>query len=196
MQLRVQQFQSLLQRHIPLSKHVRACASARQNNAGVISRNVDTADIDPGEWDRIMEINLRGPFRRMQAEIKQMLKQGNGGSIVNCSSIGGLRGVAGLPAYVASKHGLFGLTKAAALEVRKKGIRINAVCPGQIDTPMNEWLTGGDAEKTRQMVEQTQPIGRLGTPEEIADAVLWLVSPGATFVIGAAIPVDGGQSAW
>lgn len=166
------------------------------NNAGVISRHIETSELPGDEWDRVIAINLRGAFRCMQAEIQKMLKQGDGGSIINCASIGGLRGVAGLPAYIASKHGLIGLTKAAALEVCKKGIRVNAVCPGQIDTPMNDWLTGGDKEKTAEMIEQTQPIGRLGKPEEIASAVLWLASPGAAFTIGAAIPVDGGQSAW
>lgn len=164
------------------------------NNAGIITPNVPTADFDIDDWDRIVAVNLRGTFRCMQAELKHMVPQG-AGAIVNVSSIGGLVGVAGLPAYCASKHGILGLTKSAALDYCGRGIRINAVCPGQIDTPMNTGLTGGDEEKVRQMLEATQPIGRLGTADEIAAAILWLAGPAASFMIGAAVPVDGGQAA-
>jgi NAD(P)-dependent dehydrogenase (short-subunit alcohol dehydrogenase family) len=164
------------------------------NNAGVITRHIETAELSLEEWNRVMATNLTGTFLCMQAEIRQMLKQG-GGTIVNCSSIGGLRGVAGLPAYIASKHGVVGLTKAAALEYCRKDIRINAVCPGQIATPMNDWLTNGDKQMEAEMIEKTQPIGRLGSAEEIADAVLWLASPNASFMVGATVSVDGGQAA-
>jgi NAD(P)-dependent dehydrogenase (short-subunit alcohol dehydrogenase family) len=114
-----------------------------------------------------------------------------GGAIVNCSSIAGLVGFPGLSAYVASKHGVIGLTKTAALEYAQAGIRVNAVCPGVIDTDMVQRFTHGDRTATAELVA-TEPVGRLGTPEEIADAVVWLCSPGSSFVTGQAIAVDGG----
>ncbi|KXV75474.1 oxidoreductase [Acetobacter malorum] len=163
------------------------------NNAGVISQHHDTADLPDAEWDRVMSVNLRGTWYCMKHELKQMLSQGSG-AIVNASSIGGLNGVAGVPAYIASKHGIIGLTKSAALECATKGIRINAVCPGVIETPMLDWLTGGDATVKAELVK-AQPIGRLGKPEEIAAAVLWLCSSDASLVLGHALSVDGGYSA-
>jgi NAD(P)-dependent dehydrogenase (short-subunit alcohol dehydrogenase family) len=126
----------------------------------------------------------------MKAEIPKMLEHG-GGAIVNCSSIAGLVGFAGSAAYVASKHGVVGLTKAAALDYAAKGIRVNAVCPGVIDTPMIDRATHGeDAAKTQ--FAASEPVGRLGRPEEIADAVVWLGSDASSFVTGQAIAVDGG----
>ena len=163
------------------------------NNAGVISKHSDTVDLPDTEWDRVIAINLRGVWNCMKFEIPEMLKH-NSGAIVNNASVGGINGFAGLPAYTASKHGVVGLTKTAALEYATKGIRINAVCPGMIDTPMNDGLVGGDDKLQAKMLEAA-PIGRLGKPEEIANAVLWLSSTDASFVIGHALPVDGGFSA-
>ena len=163
------------------------------NNAGVMQRRVDTADISGDEWDRVMAINLRGVWSCMKHELRQMLQQGSG-AIVNCSSIGGVIGNPGLAAYSAAKHGVLGLTQSAALEYAARGIRINAVCPGTIKTPMVQSMTGGDPKALAEMVKN-EPIGRLGEPEEIAAAVLWLCSPGASFVVGHALLVDGGYTA-
>jgi NAD(P)-dependent dehydrogenase (short-subunit alcohol dehydrogenase family) len=129
----------------------------------------------------------------MKHELRQMREQGSG-AIVNCSSLGGLVGFPGRASYHASKHGVLGLTKSAALEYAPRGIRINAVCPGTIDTPMvADMLTKGELDMTDAI--RHQPIGRLGTADEIAAAVLWLCSPGSSFVIGVALPVDGGYTA-
>ena len=163
------------------------------NNAGVMQRRADTADISGDEWDRVLTINLRGVWSCMKYELRQMLRQG-GGAIVNCSSIGGVVGNPGLAAYHAAKHGVLGLTQTAALEYAARGIRINAVCPGTIKTPMVQSMTGGDPKALAEMVKN-EPIGRLGEPEEIAAAVLWLCSPGASFVVGHALLVDGGYTA-
>jgi NAD(P)-dependent dehydrogenase (short-subunit alcohol dehydrogenase family) len=163
------------------------------NNAGVMQRRADTADISGDEWDRVLAINLRGVWSCMKEELRQMLRQG-GGSIVNCSSIGGIIGNPGLAAYHAAKHGVIGLTQTAALEYAVRGIRINAVCPGTIKTPMVQAMIGGDAHVLAQMVKD-EPIGRLAEPEEIASAVLWLCSPGASFVVGHPLLVDGGYTA-
>ena len=163
------------------------------NNAGVMQRRVETADISGDEWDRVMAINLRGVWSCMKHELRQMLQQGSG-AIVNCSSIGGVIGNPGLAAYAAAKHGVIGLTQSAALEYAARGIRINAVCPGTIKTPMVQSMTGGDSKALAEMVKD-EPIGRLGEPEEIAAAVLWLCSPGASFVVGHALLVDGGYTA-
>jgi len=163
------------------------------NNAGVMQRRVETAEISGDEWDRVMAINLRGVWICMKYELRQMLRQGSG-AIVNCSSIGGVIGVAGVAAYHAAKHGVIGLTKTAALEYAARGIRINAVCPGSINTPMVQSMTGGDPKVLAEMVKD-EPIGRLGEPEEIAAAVLWLCSPGASYVVGHALLVDGGYTA-
>lgn len=160
------------------------------NNAGIEGVSAATADCTPENWDRVIAINLTGIWLCMKAEIPRMLQQG-GGVIVNCASIAGLVGFAGSPAYVASKHGVVGLTKTAALDYANVGIRVNAVCPGVIRTPMVERVLA-NTPSLETMLTAGEPIGRLGTPEEIADAVLWLAAPGAAFVTGQAIAVDGG----
>jgi NAD(P)-dependent dehydrogenase (short-subunit alcohol dehydrogenase family) len=162
---------------------------AAYNNAGVISRPVPTADQSNEEWDRIMAINLRGVWVCMREELRVMLKQGSG-AIVNCSSIGGVTGTPGLSAYITAKHGVIGLTRTAALEYITKGIRVNAICPGMIETPMAQFVTQGNKETAATMAKEA-PIGRFGQPEEVAAAVLWLCSPGASYVVGHALIVDG-----
>jgi NAD(P)-dependent dehydrogenase (short-subunit alcohol dehydrogenase family) len=159
------------------------------NNAGVENKATPLAEIELGEWDRILGINLRGTFVCMKYELAQMLKQG-GGVIVNTSSGAGIRGVAGGSAYAASKHAIIGMTKSAALDYAKSNIRVNAVLPGNIETPMMDRFTGGDIQKAIDL----EPVGRLGRPEEIAEAVLWMSSDLGSFVTGASISVDGGWS--
>jgi len=163
------------------------------NNAGVEGKLATTVDCTDEIWDRTIGVNLKGVWLCMKAEIPLMLKQG-GGAIVNTASAAGLVGVGMMPAYVASKHGVVGLTKTAALEYAKSGIRVNAVCPGGIQTPM--------LERAIQMMPQLgeaaiamEPVGRLGKPEEIAEAVIWLCSDAASFVTGHAMAVDGGMVA-
>ena len=162
------------------------------NNAGVQSPVAETADASGEEFDRINAINLRGVWNCMKYELRQMREQGSG-AIVSNSSLGGLVGVAGRGVYHASKHGVLGLTKSAALEYAARGIRINAVCPGIIETPMVAGMLTSEAEAMKEMMKDV-PIGRLGRPEEIAAAVLWLCSPSASFVIGHALAVDGGYT--
>jgi NAD(P)-dependent dehydrogenase (short-subunit alcohol dehydrogenase family) len=163
------------------------------NNAGIQIPPADAAD-EPAEiFDRVHAVNLRGIWAGMKHELRHMRAQGSG-AIVNCSSLGGLVGIPGRASYHASKHGVIGLTGSAALEYAPRGIRINAICPGTIDTPMvSDMITKGELD--RAAAEASQPINRLGTAEEIAQAVLWLCSPGAGFVIGVALPVDGGYVA-
>ena len=163
------------------------------NNAGIQVPPSDAADEPAGIFERVNAINLRGVWACMKHELRQMREQGSG-AIVNCSSLGGLVGLPGRASYHASKHGVLGLTKSAALEYAPRGIRINAVCPGTIATPM---VADMEAKGELDMAEaiRNQPIGRLGTADEIAAAVLWLCSPGASFVVGVAIPVDGGYTA-
>ncbi len=164
---------------------------AAYNNAGVQNVLAETADSPRDDYDRVMSINLRGVWSCMKFELQQMRKQGSG-AIVNCSSLGGLVGGAQRGTYHAAKHGVLGLTKSAALEYAAKGIRVNAVCPGLIETPMAAKMReGGQAEALEGMLKLV-PIGRYGRPEEIADAVLWLCSDRASFVVGQSISVDGG----
>lgn len=160
------------------------------NNAGIEGEQASTADCTEKNWDRVINVNLKGVWLCMKYQIAQMLKQ-EGGSIVNCSSIAGLVGFQGVPAYVASKHGVVGLTKTAALEYAKLNIRINAVCPGVIQTPMIDRFTHGEVSARKQL-EAAEPMGRVGSPEEIASAVLWLSSKSASFVTGHSLTVDGG----
>ncbi len=162
------------------------------NNAGVEQKNAATAEIEAQEWDRIVDINLRGVFLCMKYEIPLLLNQG-GGAIVNTSSGAGVIGIKGGAAYAAAKHGVIGLTKSAALDYAAQNIRVNAVAPGYIDTPMMDRFTGGTS-KGREQVISEEPIGRMGQPEEIANAVVWLCSDAAGFVVGHALVIDGGQT--
>src|SRR5690242_11279106 len=163
------------------------------NNAGIMLPLADAADEPAEAFDRVSAINLRGVWACMKHELGQMRAQGSG-AIVNCSSLGGLVGNPGRASYHATKHGVLGLTKSAALEYAARGIRINAVCPGTIETPMvADMIAKG--ELTVADAETGQPIGRLGRGDEIAAAVLWLCSPGASLVVGVALPVDGGYTA-
>ena len=162
------------------------------NNAGIEGRMAtNTADYPEEDWDRVIAVNLKGVWLCMKHEIPQMLSQG-GGSIVNNSSVEGLVGLEGTSAYAASKHGVVGLTKTAALEYAQSGIRVNAVCPGLIRTPMVERYSRGDAEIEAQLAASLEPVGRMGSPEEVAEAVVWLCSEAASFVTGHAMAVDGG----
>ena len=162
------------------------------NNAGIQSPVTDTAELESAEFDRVISVNLRSVWLCMKYELLEMRKQGSG-AIVNNSSLGGLVGLPGRAAYHAAKHGVLGLTKSAAREYGAKGIRINAVCPGTIDTPMVQAMFDS-GNLTREFVAQTQPIGRIGRAEEVADTVLWLCSPAASLLIGQPIAVDGGYT--
>jgi NAD(P)-dependent dehydrogenase (short-subunit alcohol dehydrogenase family) len=163
------------------------------NNAGIQSLPVETADASGEEFERVNAINLRGVWNCMKYELRQMREQ-KSGAIVNNSSIGGLIGLPGRAIYHASKHGVIGLTRSAALEYAARGIRINAVCPGAIETPMVADMMVREKISQEDLL-RNQPTGRLGKPEEIASAVLWLCSPGAGFVVGHALSVDGGYTA-
>lgn len=162
------------------------------NNAGVMAKIAPTADSTRDEWDRVIGVNLRGVWACMKYELRQMLKQGSG-AIVNNASVGALTGNPGIPSYIASKHGVVGLTRTAALEVIKQGIRVNAVNPGLIDTQVGRDVFKGD-ERVYAETAKHVPIGRAGRPEEIASVVLWLCSPGASYVVGHALTVDGGMT--
>ena len=162
------------------------------NNAGINCDGAPMAETEDDEFDNILDVNLRGVWNCMKAELRQMMAQGSG-AIVNCSSIGGMRGSKGRAAYSASKFGVIGLTRAAALDYASQGIRINAVCPGIIgNTPMATRVTKNNDPDIIKAFVAAEPIGRLGEPEEIAAAVLWLCSPAASFVVGHAMAVDGG----
>ena len=164
---------------------------AAYNNAGVQNVLAETADSPRDDYDRVMAINLRGVWSCMKFELRQMRKQGKG-AIVNCSSLGGLLGGAERGTYHAAKHGVLGLTKSAALENAARGIRVNAVCPGLIDTPMADQMKAGGQTEALEATLKMVPIGRYGRPDEIADAVLWLCSDASSFVVGQSISVDGG----
>lgn len=160
------------------------------NNAGIEGAGAITTECTEENFDKTVGVNLKGVWLCMKYEIPEILKQGKG-AIVNCASIAGLVGFPGLPIYVATKHGVLGLTKTAALEVVKQGIRINAVCPGAIKTPMIDRITGKKKEAEDQFAAM-EPIGRMGEPEEVANVVIWLCSNEASFVTGHAMAVDGG----
>jgi NAD(P)-dependent dehydrogenase (short-subunit alcohol dehydrogenase family) len=160
------------------------------NNAGIEGSAASTHECTEENWDRTLNVNLKGAWLCMKHELEVMLKNGKG-VIVNTASIAGLVGFQNLPAYTASKHALVGLTKTAALEYAKKGIRVNVVCPGVIKTPMIDRFTGNKKEAEQQF-ENMEPVGRLGQPEEVAEAVVWLCSDASSFVTGISLPVDGG----
>ncbi|WP_215225008.1 SDR family oxidoreductase [Echinicola shivajiensis] len=160
------------------------------NNAGTEGLTAPTHECSLANWEKVINTNLKGVWLCMKYEIEQMIKKGKG-AIVNNSSIAGLVGFANIPAYTASKHGVLGLTKTAALEYAKEGIRVNAVCPGVIKTPMIDRFTGND-NKVLKEFENMEPVGRIGKAQEIAEAVLWLLSDKSSFVTGHAMAVDGG----
>lgn len=162
------------------------------NNAGVMARIAPTADSTREEWDRVIGVNLRGVWSCMKHELRQMERQG-GGAIVNNASVGALTGNPGIGSYIASKHGVVGLTRTAALEYVRRGIRVNAINPGLIDTQVARDVVAG-SEAAYNEIAKDVPIGRAGRPEEIASAVLWLCSPGASYVVGHALTVDGGMT--
>jgi NAD(P)-dependent dehydrogenase (short-subunit alcohol dehydrogenase family) len=163
------------------------------NNAGIEGEQCPTAECSEENFDRIISVNLRGTWLCMKHEIPRMLETG-GGSIVNVSSIAGLIGLAGIPAYAASKHGMNGLTKTAALEYAKQNIRVNAVCPGAILTPMIDRFTHFESAAAEDLAAK-HPLGRMGRPEEVAEAIVWLCSDAASFVTGHIMAVDGGFTA-
>lgn len=166
---------------------------AAYNNAGIQNVLADTADATRDDFDRVVAVNLRGVWSCMKFELRQMREQGSG-AIVNCSSIGGLVGGAGRGTYHAAKYGVLGLTTSAALEYAAQGVRVNAVCPGLFDTPMSDGMkAAGQSDALDAMLKEV-PIGRLGRPEEIADAVLWLCSSASSLVVGHALVVDGGYT--
>lgn len=160
------------------------------NNAGIEGESADTTMCTNENWEKTININLRGVWLCMKYQIPEMLKNG-GGSIVNCSSIAGIVGFVGTPAYSASKHGVIGLTQTAALEYASKNIRVNAICPGVIQTPMVERFTHGEAQANKALIEG-EPLGRMGQPEEIAQVALWLCSDASSFVTGHPLVADGG----
>jgi NAD(P)-dependent dehydrogenase (short-subunit alcohol dehydrogenase family) len=164
---------------------------AAYNNAGVQNVLAETADTTQQDYDRVMGINLRGVWSCMKFELQHMRKQGSG-TIVNCSSLGGLVGGAERGIYHAAKHGVLGFTKSAALEYATRGVRINAICPGLIWTPMADQMVAAGQGEALETMKKSVPMGRYGRAEEIADVVLWLSSDAASYVTGQSISVDGG----
>ena len=160
------------------------------NNAGIEGNLVPIVIQPEADWDRTIDINLKGTWLCLKYEIQQMLRQGGGGAIVNMASVAGLIGSAGFATYCASKHGVMGLTKSAALETARNGIRVNAVCPAVIETPMGERIFGGPDVKPYAI--GLHPIGRFGKPMEVAEAVVWMCSDRASFMTGQSLVLDGG----
>jgi NAD(P)-dependent dehydrogenase (short-subunit alcohol dehydrogenase family) len=163
------------------------------NNAGIEQPVKPILDVTDEEWSRVLDVNLRGVFLCMKHQLPPMQRQG-GGVIINTSSGAGVMGIPGQGAYAASKFGLIGLTKSVALDYAAQNIRVNAICPGIIDTPMMDRFTG-DTREGRERVIAQEPVGRMGRPEEIASAVLWMCSDNAAFLVGHALVMDGGQTA-
>jgi len=160
------------------------------NNAGVEGVWVPLAEQTEENWDLVHDINLKGLWLSLKYEVQQMLRQGGGGAIVNMSSVAGLIGVPGAGVYIASKHGVLGLTKTAAVEYAKNGIRVNAVCPAVIETDMADRIFG--APEVNQRVLSLHPLGRFGKSSEVAEAVLWLCSDKSSFTTGQSVGIDGG----
>lgn len=163
------------------------------NNAGVEGKWVPIVEQSEEDWDRVMDINLKGVWLSLKYELQQMLKQGHGGAIVNMSSVAGLMGAGGAATYVATKHGVIGLTKSAALENAHSGIRINAVCPAVIETAMADRAFADPA--FNKFVHGLHPLGRFGKSGEIAEAVVWMLSDRASFMTGQSLVLDGGMLA-
>ena len=161
------------------------------NNAGIEGPTAKILDLDPADFERVVKINLTGVYYCMKAEIAQMVAQDGGGSIVSTASAAGLIGIPGAAGYNSAKHGVVGLTKTVALEYASRKIRVNAVCPGFIDTPMLDRVTDASVKIREQMIGAT-PMRRVANPKEIGDAVAWLMSERSSYVTGVALPVDGG----
>jgi len=164
------------------------------NNAGIEGTFTNIVKMTEADYERTVNVDLKGVWLCVKYEVEQLLKQGGGGSIVSTASVAGLIGTRGGSAYCAAKHGVVGLTKCVALEYARKGIRVNAVCPGVIQTPMVERMTAETGITTQALIDQ-EPMARLGEPREIGEAVVWLLSDLASFVTGVALPVDGGYTA-
>jgi len=164
------------------------------NNAGIEGTFTSIAKMTEAEFDRTVLVDLKGVWLCVKAQVEQFLRQGSAGSIVSTASVAGLVGTRGGTAYCAAKHGVVGLTRSAALEYARKGIRVNAVCPGVIQTPMVDRMTAGTGISHQALIDQ-EPMARLGEPREIGEAVVWLLSDLSSFVTGIALPVDGGYTA-